>query len=65
MGIGAATFVVLGLIQGLLGEAHWTKLSNAVFVFAVAGWIVGACGVGLHLFVLIQRLVRTGQAPPR
>jgi hypothetical protein len=51
---GFVVFVAFALAQALLAEAHWDRLSRVLFVVAVAGWVVGAGGVILHVYVLYK-----------
>jgi hypothetical protein len=52
MGLGAALYVGFGLTGGMLADAGWKRIGNALLALALLGWIIWALGVGLHVYNL-------------
>lgn len=55
LGLGAALYFGFGLTGGMLADAGWKRIGNALLAFALLGWILWALGAGLHVYNLWRR----------
>lgn len=55
LGVGAAAFAGFGVTGGMLADAGWKQTAYVTGPLAMAGWVVGAFGVGLHVYDLSRK----------